>query len=101
MIISSVTTKSAITPSFKGLIAEILPGVLPNIVFASSPTARTDFLPPSSITATTEGSFKTTPCSFNTTKVFAVPKSIAISCDHNDDSPVKPLNIYSPFSFEH
>ena len=61
LIISSVTTKSAITPSLRGLIAEIFPGVLPNIVFASSPTAKTDFLPPSSITATTDGSFKTTP----------------------------------------
>ena len=98
LIISSVTTKSAITPSFKGRIAEILPGVLPNIVFASSPTAKTDFLPPSSITATTDGSFKTTPCSLRTTSVLAVPKSIAISCDHNDDNPVKPLNIF-PFLF--
>ena len=42
-IISSVTTKSAITPSLSGLTAEIFPGVLPNMVFASSPTAKTDF----------------------------------------------------------
>ena len=48
LIISSVTTKSAITPSFRGLMADIFPGVLPNIVFASSPTAKTDFFPPSS-----------------------------------------------------
>ncbi len=48
-------------------------------VFASSPTARTDFLPASSITATTDGSFKTTPWPFTTTNVFAVPRSIAIS----------------------
>ena len=33
--------------------------------------------------------------------VLAVPKSIAISCDHIDDKPDKPLNIFSPFSFEH
>ena len=52
LIISSVTTKSAITPSLSGLIAEMFPDVLPNIVFASSPTAKTDFS--ASITATTE-----------------------------------------------
>ena len=74
--------KSAITPSLKGLIALIFPGVLPNIVLASSPTAKTDFLPLLSTTATTEGSFKTTPCPFKTTSVLAVPRSIAISWDH-------------------
>ena len=79
LIISSVTIKSAITPSLKGLIAWIFPGVLPNIVLASSPTANTCFFPPCSTIATTEGSFKTTPCPFTTTKVLAVPKSIAIS----------------------
>ena len=79
LIISSVTIKSAITPSLKGLIAWIFPGVLPNIVLASSPTAKTCFFPDWSTIATTEGSFKTTPCPFTTTKVFAVPKSIAIS----------------------
>ena len=45
LIISSVTMKSAITPSFRGLTADIFPGVLPSIVLASSPTARTDFFP--------------------------------------------------------
>src|SRR6056300_1103486 len=55
------------TPSLNGLIALILPGVLPSIVFASSTIA------------TTEGSFKTTPCPLTTTNVFAVPRSIAIS----------------------
>ena len=34
-----------------------------------------------STTATTEGSFNTTPCPFKTTNVLAVPRSIAISCD--------------------
>ena len=42
-------------------------------------TANTDFFPLLSTTATTEGSFKTTPLPFNTTSVFAVPRSIAIS----------------------
>ena len=45
LIISSATSKSAITPSRIGLIACIDPGVLPSISFASSPTARTCFLP--------------------------------------------------------
>jgi len=31
--------KSAITPSFIGRIAVMLPGVLPSIIFASLPTA--------------------------------------------------------------
>ena len=79
LIISSVTMKSAITPSLNGLIALIFPGVLPSIVFASSPTAKTFFFPFWSTIATTEGSFKTTPCPFKTTSVFAVPRSIAIS----------------------
>ena len=57
--ISSVTSKSAITPSFIGLIAFTLPGVLPNISFASFPTANT-FLVLVSI-LTTLGSFSTTP----------------------------------------
>jgi hypothetical protein len=37
--ICSVTSKSAMTPSFKGLIAEIVPGVRPSMRFASTPTA--------------------------------------------------------------
>ena len=55
----SVILKSAITPSFNGLIAWTLPGVLPNISFASCPTAN-GFLVSSSID-TTEGSFTTIP----------------------------------------
>ena len=39
--IASVISKSAITPDFIGRIATILPGVRPNMRFASSPTART------------------------------------------------------------
>ena len=45
-IISSATSKSAITPSLIGRMASILPGVRPSINFASSPTAKT-FFPPS------------------------------------------------------
>ena len=57
----------------------MFPGVRPNIVLASSPTARTVFLPPSVMIATTDGSLSTTPFPFNTTNVFAVPRSMAIS----------------------
>ena len=39
LIISSVTTKSAITPSFMGRMASILPGTLPSMALASLPTA--------------------------------------------------------------
>ena len=52
------------TPSDKGLIAFILPGVRPNIFFASVPTATTVFCPLDSLIATTDGSFKTMPTSF-------------------------------------
>ena len=45
LIISSATSKSAITPSRMGRIASMEPGVRPSISFASSPTARTFFTP--------------------------------------------------------
>ncbi len=57
--ISSVTSKSAITPSFRGLIAEIVPGVRPSIRLASIPTAWTS--PVRESTATTLGSESTIP----------------------------------------
>ncbi|EKD86631.1 MAG: hypothetical protein ACD_37C00209G0003 [uncultured bacterium] len=47
------------TPSLRGLIATIFPGVLPNISLASFPTATTLFS--SAVTATTVGSFITMP----------------------------------------
>ena len=52
--ICSVTSKSAITPSFSGRIALIVPGVRPSIRFASSPTACTS--PVRWSIATTDGS---------------------------------------------
>ena len=45
LIISSALSKSAITPSRMGRMASMLPGVRPSISLASSPTARTCFLP--------------------------------------------------------
>ena len=47
-------SKSAITPSFSGLMALIVDGVRPSICFASAPTAWTS--PDPTSTATTEGS---------------------------------------------
>ena len=58
----SVTSKSAMTPSFKGRTATMLPGVRPTIRFASSPTAR--MLPVSRSMATTDGSRMTMPRPF-------------------------------------
>ena len=58
--IASVTSKSAITPSFNGRIATMLPGVRPTIVelLHQQQELRFVFL---SI-ATTDGSFNTIPC---------------------------------------
>ena len=61
LIISSAIAKSAMTPSRKGRIASMLPGVRPNISFASSPTARTCLRPLTLTMATTEGSLRTMP----------------------------------------
>ena len=57
--IACVTSKSAMTPSFIGRMATMLPGVRPIICFASSPTARTS--PVSLFIATTDGSRSTIP----------------------------------------
>ena len=58
-IIFSVESLSEITPSARGRIASIFPGVFHNIRFASAPTAITFPVPFS--TATTEGSSITIP----------------------------------------
>src|SRR5215213_7806565 len=75
--ISSVTSKSAITPSLSGRIAEIVPGVRPSMRFASIPTAWTS--PVRESIATTEGSESTIPRPRTYTSVFAVPRSTAMS----------------------
>ena len=77
LIISSVTSKSLITPSRSGRIAMMLAGVRPTIRFASAPTARTRFVFAS--IATTDGSLMTIPRSRTWTSVFAVPRSIPMS----------------------
>src|SRR6266568_4571362 len=77
--IFSVTLKSAMTPSFMGLMATMLPGVRPSISFASFPTASTS--PVFLLMATMEGSFTTMPLPRAYTRVFAVPRSIARSLE--------------------
>ena len=57
--ICSVTSKSAITPSFSGRIAWIVPGVRPSMRLASIPTACTSAVRES--IATTDGSESTMP----------------------------------------
>ena len=72
-----MTSKSAMTPSFNGRMAEIEPGVRPSILFASTPTAWTS--PVRVSMATTEGSERTMPRPRTYTSVFAVPRSTAMS----------------------
>src|SRR5258706_14831559 len=75
--IFSVTLKSAITPSFIGLMATTFPGVRPSISFACRPTATTS--PLVLLIATIDGSFTTMPLPCENTSVFAVPRSMARS----------------------
>ena len=63
------------TPSRIGRTTVMLAGALPSIWRASSPTA-TILL--SSVTATTDGSFRTIPRPRTYTSTFAVPRSIPI-----------------------
>ena len=60
--IFSVISKSAMTPSFIGRIATMLPGVRPSMSLASRPTAST--LPVTRLTATIDGSETTMPLPF-------------------------------------
>src|SRR5262252_8164260 len=85
--IFSVTLKSAMTPSFIGLIATTLPGVRPSISFASLPTATTS--PVALLMATIDGSFTTIPLPPENTSVFAVPRSIARSDENKLNTDLK------------
>ena len=69
------------TPSFSGRIATMFPGVRPIIRFAWTPTAT--ILPVSVLSATTDGSFSTIPRLRTYTRVFAVPRSTAMSRPRN------------------
>src|ERR1017187_10137789 len=78
--IFSVTLKSAMTPSFIGLMATMLPGVRPSISLASLPTASTS--PVFLLMATIEGSLTTMPLPRAYTSVLAVPRSMARSLEN-------------------
>src|SRR6476660_1838109 len=80
--IFSVTSKSAMTPSFIGLIATMLPGVRPSMSLASRPTAST--LPLTLLMATIDGSLTTMPLPRAYTQVLAVPRSIARSLEKSE-----------------
>src|SRR3989454_10905902 len=91
------------TPSFKGRIAVIEPGVLPSISLATSPTAlpfwRTRLVP--FFTATTLGSFSTMPSPLTHTSVLQVPRSMPMSMLNIPSKPSKitlPLLEASPRS---
>ncbi len=75
--IFSAASKSAITPSFIGLMAVMLPGVRPSISFASVPTAS--IRPLILLNATMDGSLTTMPRPRAKTQVLAVPRSMARS----------------------
>ena len=77
---AAVTSKSAMTPSFKGRTATMEPGVRPSISLACLPTASTSSVRTS--TATTEGSRITMPLPRINTSVFAVPKSMPMSLEN-------------------
>src|SRR5215470_3662451 len=81
--IFSVTSKSAITPSFIGRIATMLPGVRPSISLALLPTASTLWV--TLLMATIEGSETTMPRPRANTSVFAVPRSIAKSLENRQN----------------
>src|SRR5215469_12585628 len=91
--IFSVTLKSAITPSFIGLIATTFPGVRPSISLASRPTATTS--PLFLLIATIDGSLTTIPFVRAKTSVSAVPRSIAKS----DERRLKIDLMLKPFLF--
>ena len=75
-----VTSKSAMTPSFKGRTVTMEPGVRPMTSLASWPTHLTLSVLVS--TATTLGSRMMMPLPFMYTRVFAVPKSMPISFEN-------------------
>src|SRR5579875_1113655 len=91
----SVTLKSAITPSFNGRMATMLPGVRPSISLASRPTASIS--PFSLLMATMDGSLTMTPLPLAYTSVFAVPRSMARSEEKTLKSERKLIPFENPF----
>src|SRR5205823_14700554 len=80
--IFSVTSKSAMTPSFIGLMATMLPGVRPSMSLASLPTAATR--PFTLLIATIDGWLTTIPLRRAYTHVWAVPRSMARSLENSE-----------------
>ena len=79
-----MTSKSAMTPSFIGLIATIFPGVRPSMSLAAFPTASTR--PVTVLMATMDGSLTTMPVPRAYTQALAVPRSMARSLENTDNS---------------
>ena len=73
------SSKLAMTPAFMGRTVTIAFGVRPSIAFAAWPAATTVDVPCRVFTATIDGSSNTMPWPLRNTKVFAVPRSMAIS----------------------
>ena len=92
----SVCSKSAMTPSFMGRMATMLPGVLPSISLASVPTAST--LPVLRFIAMMEGSRTTMPLPFTYTSVMAVPRSMARSFERKEKGERKLKGIAVSYS---
>src|SRR5271165_640734 len=90
----SVTLKSAMTPSFIGRIATMLPGVRPTISLASLPTASTS--PLFLLMATIDGSLTTMPLPLAYTSVLAVPRSMARSDEIRLKTDRKFMNFDKP-----
>src|SRR5690606_30411062 len=76
---------SAMTPSFIGLMAVMVPGVFPTISLASLPTASIWSL--TLLKATIDGSLSTMPRPRAKTQVLAVPRSIARSFEKAAKAP--------------
>src|SRR5688572_13898729 len=86
-IINSAALKSAITPSFNGLTVRMLSWVFSCIINAFFPTASTFFgLLRSNATLLVLFTITSSLCMIS---VFAVPRSIAISCVNQLKSPMK------------
>src|SRR5271169_3648 len=69
----------------------MLPGVRPIIRFASTPTAT--IWPVLVFSATTDGSFRTIPRPRTYTRVFAVPRSTAMSRPRNENDRLSRMGI--------
>jgi len=95
--IFSVTSKSAITPSFIGRMAAMLPGVLPSMSLAAWPTASTRLV--TRLTATIDGSNTTIPRARVYTSVVAVPRSTARSDEKSERRDASPICSYSTSTY--